>query len=300
MAWLAVLSLAKLGYYLGVVSFIGMNAMRLFLRHGRSDNMTIHPDWHKPVLRAQWTGLFICFIGAVAVVPLSAGMLLDEGLSGMTDSLMLQISWESTIGEQTQLRLLAIVMALVCTGWGSKVYTGANTSLTWLCAWFITAGVFAASFTFSGHTAEATWLAKLLVALHVLMAGWWLGSLYPLIRLCRLDDVAILQKQLHAYGNQAALWVGILLVSGAALLALLLLNVTGKVNAIYLVVMGVKLTLVVIMLCFAAYHKWRLVANLKATRDCQKVKKSIIAEGVTGTLVIAITAILTSSIGIAH
>ena len=177
MAWLSLLSIAKVAYYLGVVSFIGMNAMRLFLRHGRSNDLTVHTDWHKPVLRAQWVSLFISLLGASAVVPLSAGMLLDDGFSGMTDSLMLQISWQSSIGTQTQFRLLAILMAMLCTAWGNKFYTGSNTSLAWVCSWLLTSALFAASFTFSGHTAEASWLAKLLVALHVLMAAWWLGSL---------------------------------------------------------------------------------------------------------------------------
>ncbi|MBR9790471.1 MAG: hypothetical protein GYB58_01855 [Gammaproteobacteria bacterium] len=300
MGWLTLLSLAKLGFYLGVVSFIGMNAMRLFLRHGRNGNLTIDTAWHKPVLVVQWSCLLISLVCLAAVVPLSAGMLLDEGLTGLTDSLMLQISWESTVGEQTQVRLLAVVMALVCTYWGGKIYAHPNLSKAWLGAWLLTSAVFAASFTFSGHTAEASWLAKGLVALHVLMAGWWLGSLYPLIRLCRLQDVVKLQNQLHRYGNQAAVWVGLLLTSGVALLMMLLLNISGEVNTTYLVVMGGKLVLVTVMLCFAAYHKWRLVANMHATEDCQQVKKSIVAEAVVGTLVIAVTATLTSSFGLVH
>ena len=300
MGWLSLLSIAKVAYYLGVVSFIGMNAMRLFLRYGRSNDLTVHTDWHKPVLRAQWVSLFISLLGASAVVPLSAGMLLDDGFSGMTDSLMLQISWQSSIGIQTQFRLLALLMAMLCTVWGSKIYTGTNTSLAWVCSWLLTCALFAASFTFSGHTAEANWPAKLLVALHVLMAAWWLGSLYPLIRLCRLEDVELLRRQLHAYGNQAALWVGLLLVSGAALFALLLLNVRGEVNTDYLLVMGCKLVLVAVMLGFAAYHKWYLVANLSSTGDCQKVKTSIIAETLVGLLILGVTATLTSSFGIAH
>ena len=300
MGWLSLLSIAKVAYYLGVVSFIGMNAMRLFLRYGRSNDLTVHTDWHKPVLRAQWVSLFISLLGASAVVPLSAGMLLDDGFSGMTDSLMLQISWQSSIGIQTQFRLLAILMAMLCTVWGSKIYTGSNTSLAWVCSWLLTSALFAASFSFSGHTAEASWLAKLLVTLHVLMAAWWLGSLYPLIRLCRLEDVELLRRQLHAYGNQAALWVGLLLVSGAGLFALLLLNVRREVNTDYLLVMGCKLVLVAVMLGFAAYHKWYLVANLTFSEDRYKVRKSIVGEAYIGTLVIVITAILTSSFGIAH
>ena len=300
MGWLALLSLAKVAYYLGVVSFIGMNAMRLLLRHGRSNDLTVHADWHKPLLRAQWAGLFISLVGAAAVVPLSAGMLLDDGVSGIIDSLMLQISWQSSIGTQTQFRLLAIIMAMLCTAWGNKLYNGSNTSLAWVCSWLLTSALFAASFTFSGHTAEANWLAKLLVALHVLMAAWWLGSLYPLIRLCRLEDVELLRTQLHAYGNQAAVWVGLLLVSGAGLFALLLLNVRTEANNDYLFVMGCKLVPVAVMLGFAAYHKCYLVANLTLSEDRYKVRKSIVGEAFIGTLVIVITAILTSSFGIAH
>jgi len=300
MAWLSLLSLAKVAYYLGVVSFIGMNAMRLFLHHGRSNDLTVHTDWHKPVLRAQWVSLFISLVGAAAVVPLSAGMLLDDGLSGVTDSLMLQISWQSSIGTQTQFRLLAIFMAMSCTAWGSQIYSASGTSLAWVGCWLLASALFAASFTFSGHTAQANWLAKLLVALHVLMAAWWLGSLYPLIRLCRLEDVELLRTQLHAYGNQAAVWVGLLLISGAALFALLLLNVRTEVNTDYLLVMGCKLVLVTVMLGFAAYHKWYLVANLTVSEDRYKVKKSIVSEAFIGTLVITLTATLTSSFGIAH
>lgn len=91
-----------------------------------------------------------------------------------------------------------------------------------------------------------------------------------------------------------------LLVSGTALFLLLLLNVTGEINTTYLKVMAIKLALVAVKLCFAAHHTWRFVVNLNSADDRIKTKKSIIAEAMVGTLVIAVAATLISSFGIAH
>ncbi len=301
MGWLALLSLARLCFYLGIFGFIGLAAMRgLFSSHFS----VTHPGISdRRLFRCQWYLLGLSVVGVAAIVPLNAGMMLDEGLTGLTDPLMLQIAWQSTIGEQTFARAVALVLVFVFTVWMSRSKAGAW-SLLLKTGLVITAMVIGWSFTRSGHSAATSVVAQLCVAVHVVMAGWWVGSFYPLIRLCRLatetSQYEALRNTLHAYGNQAALWVGLLLFSGGVLLTLLILNVSGEVNTIYLWVMGVKLLLVCVMLSFAAHHKWKLVGSIASMQDCDKVRKSISTEAVVGVLVLAVTATLTNSIGIAH
>lgn len=300
MTWLAFLSLAKFGYYLGFVTFIGFNAMRVFLCSQRSLNLMYIVRWEEPLARWQWLTLGVALICALSVVPVSAGMLMDDGLSGITDSFMLQIAWESSVGMQEQGRLLALLLACISTLWMSMVQLQSRRKTRLVGLVLLTILALGFSFTLSGHTAEQDWLAKALVMLHVLMAGWWIGSFYPLLRLCDELSVSTLQSCLHRYGKQAMLWVGLLLSSGVALLLTLIVRTEGEINPVYLWVMGAKLTLVLVMLLFAAYHKWRLVPQLHTPQDCLRVKRSVQAEALVGMLVLLITALLTSSIGIAR
>lgn len=298
MAWLTLLSIAKFAFYTGIISFIGITAMRWLIRASYSAE-ALH-TLHKPLITWLWGSLLLSVIGALAIIPLNAGMLLEDGVAGMTDSLMLQITWESSIGEQALARCIALLLIAVCLFWQAKTRAQAGWSAPFWGLILLTVGVISWSFTLSGHTAAATGLEQLLVAVHVIMAGWWVGSFYPLIKLCSLKEPVALKRTLHQYGKHAVFFVGLLMLSGASLLLLLLLNVSSEVNSTYLWVMGGKLTLVIIMLCFAAYHKWYLAANLHTAADCVKIKHSIIAEATFGVLVLGVTATLTSSVGIAH
>ena len=298
MGWLSLLSLAKFGFYLGVMGCIGITTMPGFFH--RQYQSRIPETFLPSQLRILWATLLVSALGALAVVPLNAGMLLDDGFAGMTDRFMLQMTWESSIGEQARARFIALVMMVACAGWLTVKRSRAVCSWPFIAALGLTAGAIGWSFTQSGHTAAAAWPAQCLIALHVLLAGWWLGSFYPLIRLCQLNEPAPLRYTLHQYGKQAMLWVAGLLLSGGALLLMLILNVNGELNTTYLAVMGIKLVLVGVMLGFAAYHKFRLVAQLKAVSDCVRVKKSIISEALVGLFVLVVTATLTSSFGIAH
>lgn len=298
MVWLTLISLAKCSFYVGIISFIGITAMRRLIRNRYS--VQALSTVHKGLMRWLWATLLLSIIGALAIVPLNAGMLLDEGFIGIIDPIMLQITWESSIGEQTLARCIALVLVAICIVWQGQTPLQANYSPALTGLILLTIGTLGWSFTQSGHTATATGLEQLLLAIHIVMAGWWVGSFYPLIALCNLQEPAPLKQTLHHYGKQAAIWVGTLLLSGGLLLLLLIMGVSAEVNTTYLWVMGIKLVLVTMMLCFAAYHKWYLVASLATAQDCKKVKQSIIAEAAIGFLVLGVTATLTSSFGISH
>ena len=298
MGWLALLSLAKFGFYLGVIGFIGITSMLwLFHRHYTS---CIPDSFAGSQLRVLGVSLVISIVGALVVVPLNAGLLMDDGVIGITDRFMLQITWESTIGEQARARFTALVMMVIGVIGAFVQTNNLNWPRNFKAFLLLTTGVISWSFTQSGHTATTSVLAQGLITLHVVMAGWWVGSFYPLLRLCHLAEPAPLRHTLQQYGKQAMVWVSALLLSGTALLILLILNVDGELNSTYLMVMAGKLVLVCVMLGFAAYHKWRLVKALETVQDCLRAKKSIISEAVVGLLVLATTATLTSSFGIAH
>ena len=297
MVWLTLLCAARFCFYTGVFSFIGIAAMRgLFTSRFPDDHPGI-ADKH--LRRVQWATLCLSTLGTLAVVPLNAGMLLDDGMTGICDPLMLQIVWNSTIGEQTLGRAAALILVLVFTLWMTRCKSGPWPPLL-KAGIVVTVSVIGWTFCLSGHSTATSVIAQLCVTVHVVMAGWWIGSFYPLLRLCQTQRAEALRQTLHDYGNQAVIMVGLLLFSGGVLLTLLLLNVTSTVNSLYLLAMGGKLTLVCVMLCFAAYHKWQLVNRIESDGDCEAIKKSITAEALTGLLVLAVTATITSAIGIAH
>lgn len=298
MGWLILLSLAKGSFYLGVVSFIGFCAMRrLFVSCYCSES----PEHlYKPLLVFSAISLFFATMGVLMIVPLNAGMLMDEGTAGMLDNFMLQITWESSIGAQAKARFIALLMMVTALAiLAKKVCLDQRSAGVWMVTLASVVTV-AWSFTQSGHTAAASWLEQALVAVHIVVAGWWIGSFYPLIKLCQLGEPSQVKAILHQYGKQAVLWVAGLIISGSLLLFLLYQNVAGEVNTTYLSIMAAKLALVIVMLGFAAYHKWRLVAKLNTKEDCFVVRKSIIAEAWVGVFVLVVTATLTTGFGIAH
>lgn len=294
MSWLIALIITKWLFYLGVAALIGGSAMGYFFQQKQLTSSAITNSSIANIFRWQTRLFLAALLCVMAVVPLNAAMLAENGLQGLWDPLMLSIVWDSNIGSQSLLRMLAMASALVAQILLIKQHVQVAKFM-----YGLSIVVIAVSFTLSGHPAEVGLLAQGLIALHIVMACWWVGSLGPLITACTRYNTSNLQQLLHLYGQQAMLWVGLLIISGGVLFVYLISATEGPISRQYLVVMGLKLSLVVAMLGFAAHHKWQLVKRIEQPGHATAIKRSIIQEGLIGLSILILTALLTTAVGIA-
>lgn len=117
----------------------------------------------------------------------------------------------------------------------------------------------------SGHasTAPPQWLARPVVALHVIMAIVWIGALVPLFGLLRprgaLTPTASLTP-LASFARWIIPVVALLVISGSILALLQLDHISDLWRTDYGIVLLTKLSLVTVLLLVAAGNRWRHTA----------------------------------------
>jgi putative copper resistance protein D len=157
--------------------------------------------------------------------------------------------------------------------------------------------ILASTFSFVGHSTELGVEGSIAVTMHVAVALWWAGSLYPLWRATQSLQPESLQMALYRFGHIASgLLVGMIL-GGAVLLYLLVIAPDGEVSTVYATAVFVKLTIVTILFGIAAMHKWRSVPHLLQQGRIAAFQRSLGLEITLMLLVLALTSVLSSAIG---
>lgn len=161
-------------------------------------------------------------------------------------------------------------------------------------AWWrlaVAATALALSFALTGHAASAAprWLMAPAIAIHVLCAGFWLGSLLPLVWSLRLppDAAAVVLRRFSLLAMSAVL---ILTALG---LAIAYVQLGAKVEALTSTAYGwrllTKLALVALLLGLALLNRTYLSAQVAAGRP-NALRRSLVADLGLGLGVLAITA----------
>lgn len=296
-AWVLALFAHKLLSYLVVSGSIGAAFLLLLpaLAKGQSqpqsDSSAFRLWLKRLVLGWSAAGMVL----ALLYLPLQAGALAEAGISGMADSVMLQMVWQSAM--RTQLLLLLCGFATLWF-WAWRVkHSGKAVSIALVS---IGALLLAASFSQTGHVASLTGLWQLLLTLHVLAIAAWVGSLLPLWQSCyRLapDRLLALMQQF----GQVALYLLLLLISCGVLILLQLLDSPRELFVTdYGRLMLFKLMLVAAMLLLAAWHKFSLVNALAQHQNSRLLARSIFIEMLLALLVLATSSSFTTVVGLAH
>ncbi|OAB58211.1 hypothetical protein AY599_03930 [Leptolyngbya valderiana BDU 20041] len=149
-----------------------------------------------------------------------------------------------------------------------------------------------------GHAADLApaWPAQLLLVLHLAGLAFWLGSLWPLLRVAGAADGADVMERF----SRLATWtVAALLLAGFALAAWLVGGFAALVSSPYGQLLLAKLAAVATLLALAAANKWRLVPALRAGRPgaVAALARSIRTEIAIVVLVLGVTAALTTLTG---
>ena len=238
--------------------------------------------------------------GSFAILGLCAALLSFSLLSanlagdatGLLDVELLHLLWSTTAG--TTLAFQLVGMGLLVCG----LFLGQ--SGRWVSAF---GGLIAIwSFSNIGHIAgHDSLLLKITLATHLTAIAFWLGILVPLKKLSSSKQTWPAAADLgHRFGLVAVILVPLVLAAGMLMSVILVGSIDALVYTGYGQALIFKTTLVSCLLALAAANKFRFTPALRKGNPnaAQNLIKSITAEWVVIFSILAITAILTSSLNL--
>ncbi|TCZ61053.1 copper resistance D family protein [Roseicella aquatilis] len=158
--------------------------------------------------------------------------------------------------------------------------------------------VVCASYVLLGHTTELAprpLLAGLLLV-HLLVAAYWVGSLPPLAWAARRDGPGA-ARLIEDWARLASVAVPVLVAAGLLLAWWILGGVGELLGSWYGWALLTKVSLVAVLLGFAAWHRFRLTSALasRAPGAGERLARSVTAEAVVALLVLWAVAELVST-----
>ncbi|PKI14916.1 copper resistance D family protein [Colwellia sp. 12G3] len=298
--WNSLIVLSKLTFYCGFSIIVGYAFSISNHAKQQVDDSQFHCE--SGVLKVtkilSIASLFAVLIWFFANV----GLMAEDGIVGMLDPMMIEMMFESSIGDVLNIRLSAMTLLVVLLFLPSQLNSekSKHSSQKQVIIFAVRAGslmFIAYSFTLVGHVAELDAFAKLLIMFHILIMAWWFGSLYPLKKACKNLSYPELYLVMDKFGKQATVFVPILLVAGSGLAYLLLGSWQALFTTIYGQTILIKILLVVGILAIAAKHKLRLVPILNKNEGRDALYQSINIETILAGSILVITSILTSTMG---
>ncbi len=241
-------------------------------------------------VRGYAAGFAILGLLAALLSFMLKGVALTGDASGMTDPDMLGLLWETQNGTA----LLAQVIGLVLVLAGSAL--GRFGRIPAVIGGLVAVG----SFAMIGHIPDRDNLGLTLILFaHLVGVAFWIGILSPL-RAAALD-----RDNLHAaahlgdrFGRIASFVVPGLIIAGGVMIYVLLGTPAALIGTAYGQALMMKIILVAALLGLAAINKLRYVPRLERgdVTAGRKLARSIGLEWVAVLAILAVTALLTSSL----
>ena len=155
------------------------------------------------------------------------------------------------------------------------------------------------SFSVYGHSTINGLSSQLLIVLHLGAISFWVGSFLPLrySTLGKVKEENLFQIA-HRFGVYAVYYIGVLLISGLTLGAILVGGIDQLLNSDYGKAFLLKIAFVTTLLGIGAINKFRLVPQLKNNNFPYviKLRRSINIEISILFLILVISSLLTTSI----
>ena len=220
------------------------------------------------------------------------GASLTGDMSGMIDSEMLRLLWNTPVGTVFILRIFGLSLLFV------GLFLGR------IGVWIsIIGGIFALlSFAQIGHISGNKFLfAEFALLLHLLAIAFWIGILIPLKRLVSSSSTYILAAKIgHRFGIIASMTVPILIAMGGYMSFELVGSIAALTGTTYGQVLIIKVALVGSLLGLAAANKIRFIPSLSAgdPNAAKHLSRSIIFEWVIISAVLCLTAVLTTNLAL--
>ena len=287
--WVVAIILNKLLIYIALAMTVGgLAAMFTLSRYN---------DRQIPFIRYLPMGCLLGFITVTISFFLQVGSFAEEGILGMFNADYADILWSSGVGQSYKLQLIGwcLIVLMMIMMWLKPVSTDLFATLSLIGAFMI-----ATSFTLTGHTAEAPIWVRIALVLHVVVAMWWIGSLYPLRCACDVLGVQNLQSLMVNFGKQAMYLVGLLVVAGVVISYHLEGSFSNLIDTGHGNLLLLKLGTVALILSIAALHKFAYVPSLSNGKSTATLKRSITKEMWIGFVILVITAIMSGVTGPAY
>ena len=220
-----------------------------------------------------------------SLIPLQASYLMGEW-SAVQDPVMLQLAWESPLGESLLLRGFGLLLLLAIIRPNKSTLSIAT----------IGSGLVALSFAFQGHTlSEPRWLLVALITVHLLGLIFWIGGFVPLMWLAKRKD-AVTGVSARQFGKISIWNVPLLALAGALLLWLLTEGNWNVLWTAYGQLFALKLLGFLGLLGLAALNKLFLTPALLRgeVRAFMLLRLSVILEMSVAVIIFLSTATLTT------
>lgn len=293
--WNTVIVLSKTTFYIGFACIAGYT----FFDRAYSGNV-IENGKERSFSQITILSAFIAFIANAVWFFANTGAMVEEGISGAVDLDMIDIMWDSSIGDTALWRSIGLIGATTVVMFSSRFTERKQSKHVQQALLVICLFVFSYSFTLIGHISDMGVFEKTLLMVHVIVMAWWFGALYPLKKACNTLGRDELYQLMEGFGKQASVMVSLLLVAGL----LLAIQLVGDIDALlwsnYGQTILVKLFLVTSILTIAALHKLKLVPNLESHNGREALSKSISIEMVVAFVILFVTSGLTSVVGPAN
>lgn len=293
--WNTVIVLSKAVFYIGFACIAGYT----FFSNVYSGNV-IENGEERSFSQITVVTAFIAFIANAVWFFASTGAMVEEGIAGAVDLDMINIMWDSSIGDTTLWRSVGLIGAATVVMFSSKFAVRKRSKCVLQALLVICLFVFSYSYTLVGHVSDLGVIEKGLLMVHVIVMAWWFGALYPLKQASNNTNYEQLHHLMEVFGKQASVMVTLLLLAGLILAIQLLGSVEALFSSSYGQALLVKLFLVTCILAIAAKHKLKLVPQLKNNIGREVLSKSISTEMIIAFAILTITAGLTSVVGPAY
>lgn len=219
-------------------------------------------------------------------LPLRASFLMGGTWAGAVDPVILGMVAQSPLGTSAALRLAGLALILC-------VIRPERMGL-WLA--LLGALLASASFALRGHAlGDPQMILGILITVHILCIGFWVGAFAPLVRLTRSapERAGALAE---AFGRKALWAVGLFVLAGAIALARLGAASPSALSSPYGQMFAIKLALIAAVMALAAVNKLRLTPALVASRPGAgaRLRRSIGLEMVLVSGILLTTAALTT------
>jgi putative copper export protein len=268
---------------LAVIAALQAAGLALFVAVHRT---TLADDAAALLARARWWT--VAALVLVLAHQVTEGARLAGDWAGMVDSDTQRGNWHRSPG----------VSALVCAAGLAIAFAGCRLrSARGRVLCILGACGVLVSFALTGHTTGAgvSPLVRILLAVHVTIVSYWLGSIVALLILTRVTTTPAVYKASVAFSASAVWIVPAILPLGVGIVVGLVPSLASLRN-VYGALLATKFTGFALLLSLAAFNRWRAVPALQdtplvATRLFQRALK---AEYALLIGVLSVTTVMTS------
>jgi len=284
--WLVATFSSKILLYIAYAMSVGGVAATFLIQR--------YKPQHLPYTAYTLWGVILGIVTSSLYFFIQVGAFSESGFSGMWDTTYIGILWETGVGLSYKLRLagwfgvLLLIMAMRL----NTTYIKPLSLITLLVTLLI-----AMSFSLVGHAAEQAPWVRIALVLHVFIAMWWIGLLYPLGQWCREFPANTLRLLMHEFGKHAVFMVALLLIAGGGISYAVEGSFEALFNSPHGNILLLKLGVVAAILSLAALHKFRLVPGLETVQSVKALQFSISLEIGFALVILVITAALSTLFG---